>query len=70
MSRIGDMLSSSKKSAQNDCSTFAKWQNGAITTEMLIREFKKNNRIRHEEITEEEMIEWLKSIGWRRDERA
>ena len=70
MSRIGDMLSSSKKSAQNDCSTFAKWQNRAITTEMLIREFKKNNRIRHEEITEEEMIEWLKSIGWRRDERA
>ena len=70
MSRIGDMLSSSRKSAQNDCSAFARWQNGQITTEMCIREFKKNNRIRHEEIGEEEFTDWLRSIGWRRDERA
>lgn len=66
MSRIGDMLSKSNKSATNDCALFSKWKEGIITTEMCLVGFKRNNHIRHEEITEEEFTEWLGSLGWKR----
>lgn len=64
---IAAHLKYGKGRATIDCSIFNKWEEKQITTQSAIKEFKQNNDI-EEEISEDEFVKWLHSLGYRRKE--
>lgn len=64
---IAAHLKSGKGRVAIDCSIFNKWEEKQITTRSAIKEFKQNNDI-EEEISEDEFVKWLHSLGYRRKE--
>lgn len=78
MSRIGEMISSTKRSYDQDINLFNRWIARQISTDECIKMFLLNNQrgvkkyekhhrlLEDEPITETEFEDWLGSIGWTR----
>ena len=60
-----------KRSAVADKKTFNAWMYDQIDTDECIRQFRENNDITERmPIIEDEFIEWLGSLGYRRSENG
>ena len=54
---------SSRTKSDTDKRIFSVWENDEITTKRAIADFKKNHGIK-EDITEDEFIEWMMTLGY------
>ena len=60
-----------KRSSYADKAIFTKWMDNEVTTEECIRQFRQNNQITERmPIIEDEFVEWLGSLGYRRSENG